>query len=148
MNILDSATLNTFTGKANQAFQCFEVWFNANNQFAKNAKEWDLYAYSNNLFVDTDTTIRGCRYKNFWPVVTASLQHSWILGIARLVDKPYFEGKPRISIYYILDILADKTLVSDISMRLEKHHILIKSIRKLRNDALAHNDAKFNTRKI
>lgn len=135
--MLDADTFNKFIGKSNQAYQQFCIWFSVNNEFIKNQARW------NELASD-----KGCKYKNFWPVVVATLQHSWVLSTARLFDLAYYsrdkkKERPRISLDYILIKLEDVVLAGKIREELKSHQKFIDSIWKYRSNVHAHNDANF-----
>lgn len=152
--MLDANVFNTFIGKANQAHQQFCIWFATNNEFAEHQIRWNEFNPGTELFALEDFTKKhGCKYKNFWSVVVATLQHSWVLAVARLFDPAYYLGdkkqeKPRISLDYILIRLEDEVLSSTIRKQLESHQPFIDSVKEHRDNFHAHNDANFRTNRI
>lgn len=151
--MLDVITFRKFINQANLTHQQLCVWFAFNNQFAKHWDRWNKF-YSPTYFApeDFDKT-KGAKYKNFWNVTLVSTQHGWILGTARLFD-PAFHSRdkakdsPRISFDYILQMLADQNLASTLRLELSVHDKVIDSIKRQRDNVLAHNDAKFDDKKI
>ena len=140
--MLDYKTLKKFVSKTNHAYQQFCVWMYSNNLFVEYQKKF------NDVPMGED-----CEYKNFWDVIIPSLQHSWILSVARLVDPPYFgrdknKEKPRLSIYYILELLDDHDLEKTIKDKLESHKNFTDSIKEHRDNFLAHNSVCFENKKI
>lgn len=152
--MLDERTLNNFAGKANHAHQQFCVWMYANNEFAKHQEKWNQIAEPRKLFgIEGFSRDKGCKYKNFWSVVVPSLQHSWVLSLARLFDPAYHsrdkkKEKPRLSLDYILDSLDDVSLAKTIRDKIQKHHQTIQSLKTQRDNFLAHNDVNFKSTKI
>lgn len=151
--MLDAETFKKFTSQANCSHQQFCVWFAFNNEYAKHQDRWNKF-YPETYFApdDFDKT-KGCKYKNFWDVTLASTQHGWILGVARLFDPafPHFDKKqekPRISLDYILGRVKDQKLSDKIRQELDGHKNVVESLRKHRDNALAHNDAVFDYKKI
>ncbi len=150
--MLDHKTLDEFTGKANHAHQQFCVWVYANNEFAKHQEEWNQIAEP--IIKTGEFSLdKGCKYKNFWNVVIPSLQHSWILSLARLFDPAHHsrdkkKDKPRLSLDYILELLDDAPLEQLIRDRIKKRNTTIQSLKKQRDNFLAHNDIKFKGTKI
>lgn len=142
----DQKTLNEFTSKINHAHQQFCVWRYANNEFAKHQGEW-------NQATEEFLQGRGCKYKNFWDVVIPSLQHSWILSLARLFDPAYHsrdkeKGRPRLSLGYIIELLDDASLAKLIHSKIKKYDTTIQSLKTHRDNFLAHNDVNFKGTKI
>lgn len=138
--MLDKKTLNDFVSKVDHAYQQFCVWVYANNLFTKHQADF------NNVPIN-----KNCKYTNFWDVVICSLQHSWILSVARLFDPAYFmtdKTKPRLSIYYILESLDDNSLEDTIKLKLNNHKTCIDSIKKNRDNFLSHNSVNFKNEKI
>lgn len=79
------------------------------------------------------------------------MQHSWILSAARLVDPPYFQknkSRPRLSIYYILELLKDDILKQELIDKLNSYNDFISSIKRHRDNFLAHNSIDFPNNKI
>jgi hypothetical protein len=139
--MLDPRTLDKFSGKVNKANQQFCVWFYANNEFAKHQTRW-------NQQMTGFPGGKGCKYKNFWDVVVASLQHCWVLSSARLFDPSYSswdkqKRKPRLSIDYILELLGDKNFTQSVKNRISKYDVTIRSLKEHRDNFSAHNDATF-----
>ncbi len=151
--MLDPKTLNEFTNKANHAYQQFCVWMYANNEFVKYQEEWNKIPESRKLFKTEEfSREKCCKYKNFWDVVITSLQQGWIMGVIRLFDSPYFlrdikKEHPRLSLYYILELLEDSDLEQSIKEEVDRHKNFIDSIKKQR-PILAHNEIKPVDRKI
>lgn len=141
--------LDQFIKKANIAHQQLCVWFSANNELARYQKDWDQLESFGNLIKRNDF-----KYENFWNVVLPTLQHSWVLSTARLLDPAYHysnkkkKNKPRICLDYILSLLSNKNLEKDIRNELTNHQIFTESIRQLRRNVYAHNDAQFKAVKI
>lgn len=152
--MLDTNTFNAFIGKANKAHQQLCVWFSLNNEFAKHQARWnEIISEAGHFDGGSFTNVRGCKYKNFWSVVVATLQHGWVLGTARLFDTAYHQGdkkkeRPRISLDYILSKLEDESLSGDIREQLKSHQIVINSLREHRDNFHAHNDANFASIRI
>lgn len=151
--MLDEKTLNKFVSKANHAYQQFCVWMYSNNEFVKHQVEWNKIAEPRKLFKTEEfSRDKGCKYKNFWDVVIPTLQQAWILGVIRLFDPPYFsrdikKENPRLSLYYILELLEDNNLEQLIKKEIDKHKDFIESIKKQRPN-LAHNETKPIDKKI
>jgi len=154
--MLNEKTLNDFTNKVNHAHHQFCVWMYTNNEFVKHQNDWNKIAKPEKLFTTEEfSREKGCKYKNFWPVVIFSLQCGWILSLARLFDPAYHpcdrdKKKPRLSLYYILRLLDDARLVKLICDKFEKqqYQVTIQSIKKQRDNFLAHNDVNFKNRRI
>lgn len=135
--MLTQTEFNQFINKANQAYQQFCVWFNTNNEFAKHQQRW------NSLISDG-----GCKYKNFWGVVVATLQHGWILSTARLPDPAYHptdknKKNPRMSLYHVLLKLDDQNFSRKVQGELLSYGQFVNSLKNPRNNFLAHNDPRF-----
>lgn len=153
--MLDEKTLNKFTGEINRAYQQFRVWVDTckNDKFAKLQTEWNKVIPSH-LFRFEEHLQDKRQCKNFFcGVVVPSLQHSWILALARLFDPAYHsrdieKKNPRLSLDYILELLEDEGLKQSIEGVIDKHRPCIDSIQKQRNNFLAHNDVNFNNTKI
>jgi len=152
--MLDTKTLNAFIGKANQAYQQFCVWFPSNNEFAKHQSRWNEFDLKNALFTTEEFTKKhGCRYKNFWSVVLASLQHGWVLGTARLFDPAHHSGdkkkeNPRLSLDFILEQLNDEGFRNIIKAEQTLHELVIKSLKNHRDNSHAHNDLNYSNKRI
>lgn len=136
--MLDKKVLDDFILKADNTYQQFCVWMYVNNELVKHQDDLDK--------IDESITkeFSGCKYKNFWEVVIFTLQQAWILGVIRLFDPPYFlmnkkKKNPRLSLYYILELLEDSNLKYLIEEEINKHKDFIESIRKQRPN-LAHNE--------
>ncbi|MBI4118841.1 MAG: NUDIX hydrolase [Parcubacteria group bacterium] len=139
---LDPKEFDKFIGKANKTYQQFCIWFNANNEFSKHQDRWNSIISKG-----------GCKYKNFWEVIIASVQHTWILGVARLLDTAYAsfdknKKKPRLSLEYILQKLNNHNLTTKIHNELLEFQSFSNSIKKHRINVLAHNDINFEPSKI
>lgn len=149
--MIDQKILNEFSSKINHAHQQFCIWWYANNEFAKHQGEWNKIAKPGLFTTEEFSRDKGCEYKNFWDVVIPSLQHSWILSLARLFDPPYFLGKkekPRLSIDYILGLLDDAPLVQIIRDRIKKYNATVQSLKVHRDNFLAHNSIDSKSTKI
>ena len=152
--MLEAKTLDEFTRKANHAHQQFCVWMYANNEFAKHQEEWNQIAAPRQLFKTEEfSRDKGCKYKNFWSVVIPSLQHNWILSMARLFDPAYHsrdkkKDKPRLSVEYVLELLDDVSLAQSIRDKIKKCETTIQSLKTQRDNFLAHNDVNFKSTKI
>src|SRR3990167_6051825 len=152
--MLDVKTLDDFTKKVNKAHQQFCVWMYTNNEFAKHQEKWNQIARARKLFrTEEFSRDKGCKYKNFWDVVISSLQHSWILSLARLFDPAYHpsdkkKNKPRLSLEYILELCDDVPFVQSIRDRIKKHELTIQSLKTQRDNFLAHNDVNFGSTRI
>ncbi len=144
---LNEKTFNDFTRKVNHAHQIFCVWVHTNNKFLEHQDDWNKMA-GTDLYVGEFSRDKGCRYKNFFSVVIPSLQHSWILSLARLFDPAYNprhkkRNSPRLSLHYILELLDGDEIRRLIRARIGKYEPTIKSIKGLRDNFLAHNDVNF-----
>jgi len=148
--MLNEKTLNNFTQKANHVHQEFCVWMYVNNEFAKHQIEWNKTAVPRKFFkLEEFSREKGCKYKNFWDVVIPSLQHNWILSLARIFDPAYHsrdkkKNKPRLSLDYILELLDDVSLAKIIRNKIKKYQSIIQSLKIQRDNFLAHNDVNFN----
>ena len=144
--------INKFIKEIDKSCQQFYVWVYANNEFVKHQTEWNEIVDSGKLFTTKEfSRVNGCKYKNFWGVTIPTLQHGWILSIARLFDPPYFMGdrtKPRLSVDYISEILADNGLTQLITKIKNSNQKTISSIKKQRNNYLAHNNVGVYDKKI
>lgn len=147
--MFDSQNLDQFIKKANVAHQQLCVWFSTNNKLAIYQKDWDQLKSFGNFIERNDF-----RYENFWNIILPTLQHSWVLSTARLLDPAYHfrdkkrKNKPRICLDYILSLLSDKKLENNIRNELANHQTFTESIRQLRLNVYAHNDAQFKADKI
>ncbi len=152
--MLDQKIFNRFISETNKAYSQFSVWMHTNNEFVKHQTTWNDIPEPRKLFKLEDfSRDKGCKYKNFWDITLPSLQQSWILSIARLFDPPYFSrdiGKrnPRLSLYYILELIEDDELERFIKNEVNKHEKCIQSIREQRNNVYAHKAVYFDKRKI
>ena len=92
------------------------------------------------------------KFQNFWTVTLPSLQHGWIISIARLMDEAYFDPKkntkPNLSFKYILAQLNDAEIDKQVETRQVGHKKFIDSILDWRNKYVAHNDINFSEEKI
>jgi hypothetical protein len=75
------------------------------------------------------------------------------LSLARLFDPAYHfsdkkKNKPRLSLYYILELLDDDLIAQSVCARIEKCKPTIESIKTWRDNFLAHNDVNFECTKI
>lgn len=151
--MLDRKILDNFVEKANHAYQQFCVWMYTNNEFVKYQKIWNEILEPRKLFKTEEfSREKGCKYKNFWDVVISTLQQGWILGVIRLLDPPYFlrdtkKENPRLSLYYILELLEDDELEKSIKEEMDRHKNFIDSIKKQR-PTLAHNEIKTVDKRI
>lgn len=151
--MLDVQTFKKFIGEANRTHQQFCVWFNTNNKFAEHQERWNEWGDKTPFPTEKFTKRNGCKYKNFWGVATGSMQHGWIIGIARLFDPAFHpwdkkKEKPRISFDYILLKLDDTNLANSLREQLVPHQLFIDSVKKHRNNALAHIDFQFEKTRI
>jgi hypothetical protein len=150
--MLDNTTLNKFINKVDQAYQQFCVWMYANNEFAKHQEEWNQFVAPNLFKTEDFSRDIGCKYKNFWDVTISSLQHSWMLSVRRLLDRAYFnEAKkiqPRLSLWYILELLEDDSLSSSIRLKVENYKPTYESLKTLRDQFLAHNNVNLEKIKV
>lgn len=140
--MLTKEILNKFSNNANKWRTQFCVRMYTNNYFSKYQKQFNSEV-KDWLYTDDDAIGNSCKYKNFWDTVIPSLQHWWILSIARLVDPPFFRqdiNKKNLSIYYIIDLIENEELKLDIKNKLSLHKDFVKSIKELRNTFLAHNN--------
>ncbi|MDO8509984.1 MAG: hypothetical protein Q7S24_02475, partial [bacterium] len=81
-------------------------------------------------------------------VVIPSLQQTWLISTAKLLDEAYFRGKedqPNLSLYYIKEKLEDGELSKWLTDKLKEQQIFINNIKDLRNKFLAHNDLNDRT---
>jgi hypothetical protein len=100
------------------------------------------------LYKDDEAIENSVKYKNFFDVVIPTLQHWWIMSIWRLIDAPFFKNdisKKNLSIYYILEEIQDESLKLKIKNYLTQEKEFIKSIKKIRNTILAHNNIGENS---
>lgn len=137
----DKKTLNDFIHETNLAYEQFCIWMYLNNGFAKHRKEL-LLSWNKN-----------CKYKNFWNVVLFSLLCRWILSLARLFDPAYHpcdkkKKHPRLSLYYILELLDDASLAKSIQDKFQKDIKTLGSIKKQRDNFIVHNDVNFKGKKL
>ena len=152
--MIDADMFNKFIGKANLAHQQLCVWFSANNEFAKHQARWNELDPDIDLFATENFTRRHrCKYKNFWGLTVATIQHGWIMSTTRLFDPAFHRSdkrmkRPRISFDYILLELQDSALAKELRGELEVHGPVIKSLKKHRDNFLAHNDAEFRQTRI
>jgi len=137
--MISKELLNAFIKEVDKAWQQFCVWMYSYNKFVEYQKKFNkdpnCIRYKGNI-------IPGCRYKNFWDICLLSLQHSFILSVERLIQPPYFQGdkkKKRLSVYYILELLEEGELKAGIKKRLGEQEDFLKSIKRVRNNRLAHN---------
>lgn len=151
--MLNITIFNKFIDHANLTHQQFCVWYEFNNLFSKHWNRWNQF-YSPTYFAPSEfDKTKGAKYKNFWSVTLASTQHGWILGIARLFDPAFHprdksKKNPRICFDYILQQLSNNEIMSKLKSELSKHEQVIQSIKEQRDNFLAHNDAKFDNKKI
>lgn len=152
--MLTEKTLNEFALQANYAYQEFRVWVYVNNEFVKHQQRWNQIANPSQLFTTGNfSREKGCKYKNFWSVVIPSLQYSWFLSLARLFDPAYHpkdhkKTKPRLSFEYILILLQDEIVTKTFQDRINKYQSTLDSIKKMRDNLLAHKDLNTTTLKI
>ena len=152
--MLDARTFNRFIGKANQSYQQLCLWLPANNEFVKHQERWNDFPLKNKMFpLEEFTRENGCRYKNFWSVVIASLQHGWILGTTRLFDPAYHsrdhkKQNPRLSLEYILEQLEDDEFKDLVKNEQVLHEEVIKSLKSHRDNSHAHNDLNYSNSRI
>ena len=149
-----SEIIKEFITKIDQSYQQFHIWIYTNNMFAKYQAEWNKIDEPTKLFTAKEFSRKtGCKYKNFWDIIIPTLQHGWILGIARLFDPPYFlrdikKENPRLSVDYISEIINDNGLNKLITEMKNNNKKVINSIKKQRDNYLAHNDIYFDNKKI
>ena len=151
--MLEKEIFNKFISEINKMSNQFFVWMYANNNFVKHQSKFNQGVSRDWCFSTDEYVDKSCQYKNFWNVIIPSLQHSWLLSTSRLIDPAYFVGdknkeKPRLSIYYILELLEDDELEQEIKKGLLQYNDFFKSIKGQRNNFLAHNDLKFDNIKI
>jgi hypothetical protein len=95
------------------------------------------------FYGDDEAIKNSAKYKNFFNIILPTLQHWWIMSIWRLIDPPFFKNdisKKNLSIYYILEEIEDESLKLKIKSYLTQEKKFIKSIKKIRNTILAHNN--------
>lgn len=149
--MIDGKILDDFTEKANTAWQQFCIWVYSNNNFVKYQDEFDQIVKEGSYFSNEEVINNSCKYKNFWDVVIPSLQHSWMLSVARLIDPSCFQNdpnKPRLSIYYILELMEDIDLKQDIETELHQQKEFIESIRTQRTNFIAHNSLTYTNKMV
>ena len=154
--MLDKVTLNDFSKKVNKAYQEYCIWLYTNNEYAKYQVSWNE-GVSVEL-IETKEFLKnprdhGCRYKNFLSVVLVSLQHAWILSLARLFDPPYHprdrkKENPRLSLSYISELVDDTCVIQLIDELIKKYQGFSQSIKILRDNYLAHNDINCSDKEI
>ena len=93
--MLEKKIFDQFIQEVNKVYQSFRVWVYVNNNYVK------YKSYFNDVPQGED-----CKFANFWDVSRVALQHSFILGMSRLLDDPYCIGdaekkEPRLSILFI-----------------------------------------------
>lgn len=149
--MLKKADFEEFISKVGGAYSVFCVWMYTNNQYATNKKILST-PIKDNLCISIEEYVNNSPiYKNFFSTVIPSLQHTWILSTARLIDSPYFrnnESKPRLSIHYIKNQLEDKELATWLDNKLSEQRIFLKKIKELRDNFLAHNDLRYTERGV
>jgi hypothetical protein len=141
--MLDKLIFEKFIQKIDHTSQLFYVWIFTNNEFANYQRTWAEKAVTNERF-----KITGRKYKNFFDVTIPALQHAWFLALARLLDPAYYnkdKNKPRLSFYYILELLEDQNFRESLQKRMQqpKYELIHDSLKEHRNNFLAHNDLKF-----
>ena len=147
--MLDKATLKKFISKANQWREQFCVRKYANNCFHDHQTTWNEQAKDGLYKTDDEAIKNSCKYTNFWSIVLPSLQHGWILSVARLLDHASFgKNKKNLSIDYIIEWLKDENLKQDMKDMLCRQEEFITSVKTLRNTFLAHNDIWVNDNKM
>lgn len=148
--MLNKETLDQFTKEANKGRNQFCVWMYAYNNFIKHQKEFNAIVID--WFYAKDKAIENsCKYKNFWTTVIPSLQYWRVLSVAKLIDPPYFrwnKNKARLSMYYILEQIDDTKFKSQLGNWLNEENNFIESIKKIRDNFLAHNNIWETTKKI
>ena len=120
---LQQTTFKEFFGKVFIAHNQFCIWLSINNELAK---------------LDQQATVKN---DLFWQIILPTLQQSWILALARILDKPSYNQKKersRLSLDYISEQLADPEVSSLIEEVKQKNKDAIESIRHHRK-FIAHN---------
>lgn len=148
--MLTKEILDEFSKEANQWRSQFCVRKNSNNNYIKYEKIFKLNIVDG-LYPSNEAIENSGKYKNFWDIAIPSIQHWWILCIARLTDPPYFKNnkeKANLSIYYILEHIDNQILKENIIIKLEKHQLFISSIKNIRDKILAHNNIWENNKTI
>lgn len=80
---------------------------------------------------------------NFWSAVISSLNHSWMLSLAKIYEESKYSKRDEIiSIYSLVEHQADTTRKSEAKGLLAKRKGLLKNLKSIRNRLLAHNNAK------
>lgn len=72
-------------------------------------------------------------------VLDAAVQHSWILGVARLLDPEKSAGKENISIEYVLRKLDNTDLLTRFTQFKTTHADFIDTYKEVRHKRLSHN---------
>jgi hypothetical protein len=138
--MLDTKTFDDFRKKVDQSYQQFCVWEYVCVEYLKYQQEWKKGGSNGDR-----------KYKNFFNVVIPSLQHSWILSLARLFDPAYYQcdrSKSNMSLRYIVELL-DNTVLKELVTNIDtKYSVTIKSLKAQRDKVLAHNDVNFQDKKI
>ncbi len=149
--MLEKKVFDNFITECQKAWQQFCVWKYANNYFAKRQDEFNKIVKDGFSSSEEDAIKNSCKCKNFWDVVIPSLQHSWILSVARLIDPPYFKNdkdKSRLSIYYIIELLDDNELGQVIKNELNNQKDFLESMKTQRDGFIAHNSIGYNNKNI
>lgn len=138
--MLQKEILDQFTKEANKWRNQFCVRMYTNNSFAeytKNKAHPKYYSENPSYFNKPnsgDIVLQG--------TIIPSLQHWRVLSVARLIDPAYFrwdKNKPRLSIYYILELLDKETLKEETETILDTQKEYFESIKNIRDNMLAHN---------
>ncbi len=80
---------------------------------------------------------------NFWNAVISSLNHSWMLSLAKIYEESKYSKRDEvISIYSLVEHQADTARKNEAKRLLVKRKGLFKNLKNIRNRLLAHNNAK------
>lgn len=81
--------------------------------------------------------------KHFWSAVLRALENSWFTGFAKIYeDSQYSEDAKVISVYALLPYQTDSKRAAKVQDILKDNSAVIKSIKILRQNQLAHNNAE------
>ena len=151
--MLKTKTLDDFINQVNHAHKQFCIWYCVQKKSAKRIDDW--VKKHRRSFFTTEELSQNKEYLHtyFLDIVGTSLQHGFILSLARLFDPAYanFDKKkknPRLSLEYILMLLDDASLAQSIDNRIKGYKSTTDAIKKHRDNFLVHNTVNFKITKI
>ncbi len=150
--MLDVKTLEEFVKEVGDVWGQFCVWKHTNNKLAVHPPQFEKDIDRSWSLTADDFIAKNRKFQNFWTVTLPSLQHGWMISVARLMDEAFFDPKkktkPNLSLKYVVELLQDLVINEVVTQQEAQHQPFVTSILEWRHKYLAHNDLNFSADRI